>query len=220
VRLLGYGTLAATARDPFPLPPALQAGDLQLISRADCLHAYPKAVQPTDLCAQDLAPGVLTQPCPGDSGGPLLADTTNGPVEIGVTSWGAEVKDKKCGAARLPAVWMRVSAYHDFLTNPNPVLAPHTSVRKAGVKRGGYGGLTCRAPKFGGSPSRVSYRWGVARFPGQLIPEMPHPIRPIKGATKRTFKPGKATHGKKIACQVTAANAGGHWTVYSPSVAG
>jgi secreted trypsin-like serine protease len=220
-RLLGYGVLAARADDPFPLAPALQAGDLSLISRTDCLRAYPHAVQPTDLCAQDLGPGALTQPCPGDSGGPLLADTPTGPVQIGVTSWGAEVKDKQCGAARLPAVWMRVSAYHDFLTDPNPVLAPHTSLRKAGVKRGGYGALTCIAPKFGGSPARIGYRWGVANFKGQLVPEMPNPITPIKGATKRTFKPGgKATHGKKIACQVRAANAGGEWTVYSPSVAG
>ena len=220
-RLLGYGVLAARAGNPFPLPPALQAGSLELIGRAQCLRAYPRAVQPTDLCAQDLGPGALTQPCAGDSGGPLLADTPNGPVQIGVTSWGAEVKDKACGAARLPAVWMRVSAFHAFLTNPNPVLAPHTSVRAARVKRGGYGGLTCIAPTFGGSPATVSYRWGVARFKGQLVPEMPHPITPIKGATKRTFRPGgAATRGKKIACEVRARNAGGHWTVFSPSVAG
>jgi secreted trypsin-like serine protease len=220
VRLLGYGVLAATAGNPFPLPPALQVGSMQLISRAQCLQAYPHAVEATDLCAHDPGSGPVTEPCPGDSGGPLLADTPNGPVQIGVTSWGAEVKDKKCGATRLPSVWMRVSAYHDFLTNPNPVLAPHTAARKGAVKRAGHK-LTCVAPAFGGSPARVSYRWGVARFKGQLIPEIPHPLTLIKGATKRTFTTGgKATRGKKIACQIHAVNAGGEWTVYSPSVAG
>src|SRR3954452_20213651 len=214
-RLLGYGVLAARPGDPFPLPPALQAGALQVISRGQCLKAYPHAVQPTDLCAQDLGPGALTQPCPGDSGGPLLADTPTGPVQIGVTSWGAEVKDKKCGEARLPAVWMRVSAFHDFLTNPNPVLAPHTSVRTASLKRSGRR-LTCVAPTFGGSPARVSYRWGIPRVKGQLVPEIPHPLTAIKGATKRTFTTGRAaTRGKKVACETRAQNAGGHWTLFS-----
>jgi hypothetical protein len=219
VRLLGYGALAASRGNPFPLPPALQAGSLELIGRAPCLRAYPHAVQPADLCAQDLGSGPLTQPCAGDSGGPLLAETPNGPVQVGVTSWGAEVKEKACGAARLPAVWMRVSAFHDFLTDPSPVLAPHTSTRAARVTRGRYGGLTCVAPAFGGSPAKVTYRWGVARFKGQLVAEMPHPITPIKGATKRTFRSGgAATRGKKIACEVRASNAGGHWIVFSPSV--
>lgn len=221
VRLLGYGLLAASRRNPFPLPPALQGGALELISRQQCLKSYPRAVEPTDLCAQDLGSGPRTQPCPGDSGGPLLADTPNGPVQIGVTSWGAEVKDKACGAARLPAVWMRVSAYHAFLTAPDPVLAPHTSARKASLRRSGKHRLTCVTPAMGGSPSRLRVRWGVARFPGQLIQEMPHPLKLIKGATSPSFTTGRAaTRGKKIACEVRAANAGGHWTVYSPSVNG
>jgi hypothetical protein len=141
-------------------------------------------------------------------------------VQIGVTSWGAEVKDKACNEARLPAVWMRVSAFHDFITAPDPVIAPHTSLRKASLK--GYGRrLTCVAPKFGGSPSRVRYRWGIPRFRGQLIPEMPDPLKLIKGATSRSFTTGRpGTRGKKVACEVRATNAGGHWHLYSPSVTG
>src|SRR3954454_3129665 len=99
--------------------PQLAGGALQLIGRDQCLRAYPHAVTATELCAQDLGAGPLTQPCAGDSGGPLLADAPNGPVQIGVTSWGAEVKDRACGAARLPAVWMRLSAFHGFLTAPD-----------------------------------------------------------------------------------------------------
>jgi hypothetical protein len=220
VRLLGYGSVAVQGDEPFHEPPALQGGELTLISRARCLRSYPKAVEPTDVCAQDLGNGPLTQPCPGDSGGPLIADTPTGPVQIGVTSWGAEVKDKACGKARLPAVWMSVSAHHAFLTAPNPVLSPHTKVRRVPLRRKGHR-LTCVAPTFDGSPSRVRYRWGFPRFPGQLVQEMPDPLKPIKGATSKTFTTGHArTRGRRIACEVRAANAGGHWTVFSPSVAG
>ena len=220
VRMLGYGVLAATRSTPFPLAPALQGGDLTLLSRASCLRAYPHAVT-SELCAQDLASGPLTQPCPGDSGGPLLADTPTGPVQIGVTSWGAEVKDKACGAAHLPAVWMRVSRFHAFLTNPDPVLAPHTAALKATLRRSGAHRLTCVAPTFEGSPARLHFRWGIARFKGQLIQAIPHPLKLITGAAKRSFTTGgRRSRGKKIACRVRAANAGGNWTVFSPSVSG
>jgi secreted trypsin-like serine protease len=220
VRLLGYGLLAATRSNPFNLPPALEGGDLTLISRARCLRAYPHAVT-SELCAQDLAPGPLTQPCPGDSGGPLLADTASGLVQIGVTSWGAEVKNKACGAAHLPAVWMRVSRFHAFLTNPHPTLAPHTAALKARLRRSGAHRLTCVAPTFDGSPARLSFRWGIARFKGQLIEAIPHPLKLIAGATKRTFTTGGGrTRGKKIACRVRATNGGGKWTLFSPSVRG
>ena len=223
VRVLGYGLLAARPNMPFRLPPALQQGGQTLISRGDCLKAYPHAVEKTtDICAQDLnTHHPVIEPCAGDSGGPLLADTPAGPVQLGVTSWGAEVKDNPCGKARLPSVWMRVSAFHDFITAANPTLAPHTSARKASLQHPNRHTYTCVPPTFGGSPAHVSYRWGAANFKGQLIPELSHPITPIKGATKRSFTTGRAaTRGKKVACEVRAANAGGHWTVYSPSVAG
>jgi hypothetical protein len=220
-RLLGYGLLKATGGMPFTVAPALEGGDLTLISRQRCLHAYPRAITATDLCAQDLGYGTLTQPCAGDSGGPLLAQTANGPVQIGVTSWGAEVKDNACGAAHLPAVWMRVSRFHDLLTNPNPVLAPHTDAVRATLRPTGARQLTCVPPEFGGSPAKLSFQWGVARFKGQLIQSIPHALKPIARATKRTFTTGgRAPRGKQIACRVRAHNAGGHWTVFSPSVRG
>ena len=219
VRLLGYGDTKAFGPGEPPTRLPLQGGDLSLISNRSCLSSYPKAVVATEICGQDLSgDGALTQPCAGDSGGPLLAQGAGGPVQIGVTSWGSEVKEKKCGAARLPAVWMRVSRFHDFLPNPNPTLAPNTSGK---VKLRGRRRLTCVAPAFGGSPAKLSYHWGVPRFPGQLIQAMPDPLRLIKSATSRHFtRGGSRTRGKKLACAVTAKNAGGDWTVFSKSVAG
>jgi hypothetical protein len=190
VRLLGYGI---TKPRSFDTPP-LQGGDLSVISAGDCRKAYPGAIVASEICAQDLAPGELTQPCPGDSGGPLISQG----VQIGVTSWASEVKDKDCGEARLPGVWMRVSSFYRFLTAPDPVLMPHTrgKVRIRGKHR-----LTCVAPRFGGSPAQLRYHWGA-----------PHPRRLIKGATSRHF----TRHGgAKVFCKVTARNAGGSFTVYS-----
>jgi secreted trypsin-like serine protease len=210
VRQLGYGETGLLRR-----PRALQGGNYAVIDAARCGQSYPKAIHPTDLCAQDLdGNDRLTMPCPGDSGGPLIAQGPAGPVQVGVTSWAAEVKNKRCGKSRLPGVWMRVSSYYSFLTNPNPVFLPHT---RAKVKLRGKRRLTCVAPAFKGSPARLSYAWGVPRFPGQLVQEMPHPLRRIKGATAKTFSRGR---GGKLACAVTARNASGSWTVYSRTVAG
>jgi secreted trypsin-like serine protease len=218
VRLIGYGDTHPVTRTMPPTRDPLQAGDLSLISTPTCLKSYPKAVVATEICGQDISgDAALTQPCAGDSGGPLIAAGPDGPVQIGVTSWGAEVKDKNCGVAHLPAVWMRVSSFHDFLADPHPTLAPNT---RGKVKLRGTRRLTCVAPSFAGSPAKLSYQWGVPRFRGQLIQAIPHPMSAIKGATLRHFTRGARTRGKKIACAVTAKNAGGDWTVFSKSVKG
>ena len=214
VRLLGYGDTLDRKRAR-----SLQGGDLSVIDATRCAKSYPKAIHPTDLCALDLSgDGKLTQPCPGDSGGPLIAQTPNGPVQLGVTSWASEVKNKTCGQAKLPGVWMRVSSYYGFLTNPDPVFVPHTHGK---VKLRGKRKLTCVAPAFKGSPATLTYAWGIPRFSGQLIREMPRPLKRIKGATFPRFTRGTAkSRGRRLACAVTARNASGSFTVYSRSVAG
>jgi secreted trypsin-like serine protease len=210
VRVLGYGEIGNLVR-----PPALQSGTLAVLSATRCREAYPGAIHATDLCALDVADDdKITQPCPGDSGGPLIAQGPAGPVQVGVTSWASEVKNKTCGDARLPGVWMRVSSYHAFLTDPEPVFVPHT---RAKVKLRGRHRLTCVAPAFKGSPARLSYAWGVPRMRGQLTQAMPRPLKRIKGATTRHFTRGR---GGRLACAVTARNASGSWTVYSHTVPG
>jgi secreted trypsin-like serine protease len=210
VRILGYGETGNLVR-----PPALQAGTLAVISATRCRKAYPGAINATDLCALDVTDdNRITQPCPGDSGGPLIAQGPAGPVQVGVTSWATEVKNHTCGDARLPGVWMRVSSYHSFLTDQDPVFVPHT---RAKVKLRGKHRLTCVAPTLKGSPARLSYAWGVPRVRGQLAQAMPHPLKRIKGATSKHFTRGR---GGKVVCAVTARNASGSWTVYSRTVGG
>jgi hypothetical protein len=216
VRLLGYGDTGPFVDGHPPDRVPLQGGSLKLIDKASCLNAYPKAVTDNELCGRD-DDNPLTQPCAGDSGGPLLAQTPAGLVQIGVTSWGAEVKEKACGQARLPAVWMRVSNYYDFATAPDPVLLPFSTGK---VRLSGRETLTCRAPAFTGTDPKVTYQWGIPRYRGQLTSDMPHPITAIKDATKPTFKRTKRTRGKRLACRVNATNASGTFTLFSPSVAG
>jgi secreted trypsin-like serine protease len=231
VSLLGYGP----SRAPFKLPPnanfgppsvaPLQIGQLSLISDAQCLVAYPKAIVAGDICSEDLAndPTPVVG-CPGDSGGPLLAPGPNGPVEIGITSWGLEVKNFGCGKARLPDVDMRVSNFTTFITNPHPILAPRTTTLPTIT---GAHTLTCHAPAFTGSKATLSYQWavathGYARIPANVLddnpvgPKIGIPVKPLRGATGATFTVGTArTHGQQITCAATATNASGSWTAFA-----
>jgi Trypsin len=224
VTLLGYGLTKpkpkfilkpGTVIQPTPVAP-LQAGALSLISRADCLKAYPYAVNTTELCTEDLAADTTpVMACGGDSGGPVLAP---GPVEIGITSWGAEVKNHDCSTARLPDVAMRVASFGSFIADPSPVLAAR-STRPARIT--GSHRLTCHAPHFTGSRATLSYQWGLAAAgyekAGTRVLTTPEPLlkplmRPLRGATRRTLVP---PHRRRVTCTVTAHNASGSWTVFA-----
>ena len=204
--LFGYGLHTSTPRD---FSTALRTGDLSVISASKCAQAYPKAIIASELCTQDLkskrAP--LVQACPGDSGGPTLVSTPDGPVEIGITSWGPEVKDAKCGAKPLPEVAMRVSSFLSFINDPNPVIepfptgdAPYTTV--SGVAKVGET-LTCNPPPLGGSPATLSYRW----FWNNKV------ISRAKTATAT-----KDMVGHSVGCTATARNASGHVEMFSPKI--
>ena len=145
-------------------------------------------------------------------------------MQIGITSWGPEVKNNDCGQARLPDVGMRVSSFTSFITDPHPVLAPRSLKlpRVTGTRT-----LTCHAPRYSGSAAKLTYQWGIAARgyaksltstlnsnPGANLTT---PLTtPLHGATAKTFVTGRAhSRGKRVACAVTASNASGSWTVYS-----
>jgi len=183
---------------------------MTVISPADCKRAYPHAIIPSEICGQDLSARrpPLVQACPGDSGGPFIRQTPAGPVQIGVTSWGPEVKDARCGFRHLPGVYMRTSAFASFINDPNPVIEPfptdpeHDCTHVTGVPKVGQT-LTCTPAHFGGSPATLSYRW-IFNF--KTI------------SKKQTVVATKAMAGHHVGCHVTARNAGGSFTDFSPRV--
>lgn len=210
VSILGYGI---TGLETPGVPTPLQQEALTLISSGDCGTSYPNAISATMLCTADhvhqAAP--FTMACPGDSGGPVIAQTPGGPVQLGVTSWGAEVKDVACGQAPLPDVAMRVSSFAAFINQPKPVIAPHAAghghIRIVGLGRVGHT-VTCKAPKFTGAPLKLSYEWWVGANSGKF--------RVIPGAhgaklkiTDKIYKSaGPPTH-RYAFCSASARNAGG-----------
>src|SRR5689334_18735307 len=208
--ILGYGI---TGLETPGVPTPLRQEALTLISSGDCATSYPNAISASMLCTADhvhqAAP--FTMACPGDSGGPVIAQTPGGPVQLGVTSWGAEVKDVECGQAPLPDVAMRVSSFAAFINQSKPVIAPHAAghghIRIVGLGRVGHT-VTCKAPKLTGAPLKLSYEWSVGTSSGG--------IRVIPGAhgaklkiTDKIYKSAGPPAARYAFCSASARNAGG-----------
>jgi len=200
------------------IPPALQQGSLSVIGQADCAKLYPHALRPSMLCTQDLvAHTPLVQACAGDSGGPVLAQSPSGPVQIGVTSWGSEVMDGPCGVKPLPDVAMRLSSFASFLSAKTPAIEPYTLRRGANSQIVGSGRIghtvSCRAPKLGGVRVKVSYRWQADSTDNT----------DLKGGHRRRLQLTKSIYresgvARRIDCLVTARNPGGTLELMSGSV--
>ena len=216
-RLLGYGLLQAPSRTAPPRRARLHEGAVTVLSRAGCARAYPKAVTREMICHEDPdGRKPYTEACGGDSGGPLVVHGPRGPVQIGITSWGAEVKDAGCGERDLPSVTMRVAAYGDWISQRDPTIAPYPTLGPivTGEPRAGAT-LTCAAT-MGGSPARLAYRWVTTKFKGQLSDEnADRLIKPIPGATSSTLLVTPQLAGRKVACEVIARNRGGHYRTFS-----
>jgi secreted trypsin-like serine protease len=213
--VLGYGDTGPET--PAGLPPTLplQRGALSVLGASECEQAYPRAIEASMLCTADRAsqapPFVMA--CPGDSGGPVIARTPTGPVQLGVTSWGAEVMEVACGQQALPDVAMRVSSFASFINQANPVIEPYTTgrgfrhTRITGLARVGHT-VTCKPPKIGGEPFKLSYEWSVGTSSGGF-----RTIRHAHGAelkiTKAIFNSARPVEGRFVFCIPTARNAGG-----------
>lgn len=65
----------------------------------------------SNLCAGNVISGGIDS-CQGDSGGPAVVETQNGPVLVGVVSWGIGCADKK-----YPGVYTRASSFSAWVSN-------------------------------------------------------------------------------------------------------
>jgi hypothetical protein len=196
---------------------------MPIISAADCAQAYPRAIQPSMGCQEDLAHHTpLIQACPGDSGGPVVVPTAAGPVQIGVTSWGSETMNGLCGEKFLPDVYMRVAAFTAFINQKKPVIEPFlkrhrstgfgaASSKVVGTRHVGRI-VKCVAPKLGGDPYKLSYTWQYSGTAGFID---------IRGATKQTLKITRSLYrrlpkeSRRVGCTATARNTGGSLDMFS-----
>jgi secreted trypsin-like serine protease len=212
--ILGYGMTAPESETGPPIAP-LQQGALTVLGAGDCEKAYPRAIEATMLCTADLAhqapPFVMA--CPGDSGGPIIVQTPNGPVQVGVTSWGAEVMEVGCGLRALPNVAMRVSSFASYINDAHPVIQPYTTgpgfrhTRMVGVARVGSS-VTCQLPKIAGAPLTFSYEWSVGTSSAGFR-TLRHAHGPKLKITKAIYRLARPVDGRTVYCVPTARNAGG-----------
>jgi secreted trypsin-like serine protease len=212
--ILGNGITAPETETGSPRLP-LQQGALSVVGASDCKTAYPRAIEATMICTADpahqAAPFVMA--CPGDSGGPVIVQTPSGPVQVGITSWGAEVMGVGCGQRSLPNVAMRVSSFASFINRAKPVIQPYTTgpgfrhTRIVGVARVGNT-VTCKPPKLGGAPFKLSYAWSVGTDTGSLM-TIRHAHEPRLEITKAIYDSARPANGRILFCTATARNAGG-----------
>ncbi len=217
--IVGYGeTVPVEPFDPGPVPTLpLQQGALTVIDASACAHAYPKAIQPSMICTEDLAHQAppFVQACPGDSGGPIIEQTPSGPLQIGITSWGPEVMNGACGQQHLPNVAMRTSSFTAFINDPKPVIEPFTlhpgsNATVTGTARVGRT-VTCKVPELGAARATLSYTWRLVqntdrvRARGQKL-KITAALYHVASSPRRLF------------CTATARNAGGTLGLTSGSV--
>jgi len=98
-------------------PEQLRKADLSEVPAGDCASLYGRLYPneesvdaATNVCA--MGKRIRRDSCQGDSGGPLFTLTPDGPVQIGVVSWG-----HSCADEVFPGVYTRVSAYADWIAN-------------------------------------------------------------------------------------------------------
>jgi secreted trypsin-like serine protease len=97
--VIGWGTTRAKGQPSYP--DDLQEVDVPAVGDGRCSRVYGTSFhRATMLCAG--GPGIDS--CYGDSGGPLFARRAEGPVQLGVVSWG-----NGCATRRFPGVYSEVN---------------------------------------------------------------------------------------------------------------
>ena len=117
LRVAGYGAV-----NPFGvhLSPILKSTYETVRTDRRCLKAYTRDLFAPESMICSLGAlrkhagkfKIHSSACSGDSGGPLMADTSSGPVEVGTVSFGGAL----CGLPQAPSVYSRVSDSLAFIT--------------------------------------------------------------------------------------------------------
>lgn len=207
VSLYAHGTTGKPGLDRFRND-VLHRGDLVAQPAETCRGATPATVDGRSVsCARD-EQGRSTTGCFLDSGSPAVRMVGGVPRLVGLFSFGGETAGLNCGAP-FPMYFADVTAFRRWIHQPSPVLQPYPAspVRVGGTPSVG-GQVRCQAPTWsltrGLPPTRVEYQWAT------VVQQGPFPVpAPIVGADRPKLVLGPDLAGKRLACLVTAGNAGG-----------
>lgn len=109
-KVTGWGALSLLADE---VPDTLHQVEMPIVTQAQCRASYENdpVINETVICAGTRAAG--TDPCFGDSGGPLtVANPNGGRVLVGIVSFG-----RGCGFVGQYGVYTRVSFFEDWVMN-------------------------------------------------------------------------------------------------------
>lgn len=90
----------------------LQTAEVDYVPFSECNKEYGGALVRSQLCAGR----ATTNTCGKDSGGPLVWRSPNGPILVGIVSYG----HNRCEGTALPGVYTRISAFADRIRNVVP----------------------------------------------------------------------------------------------------
>ncbi|MFD2417412.1 S1 family peptidase [Amycolatopsis pigmentata] len=205
VAVYGHG-LTKPRATPDPLSAVgdvLQRGDLEVIDDNSCDTRLGGILDgPSVLCAQAQA-----TVCSGDSGGPLVHDTALGREVAGIVSFAGEVIGKQCGQDGYADGFADAAVFHDWITRPDPVLAPMPlgEPRITGSHTAGST-ATCQAPGWAaGAPDSVRYQWDHETSSSDDT----QVFFPIDGATNPDLPVTAELAAEKLLCSITATSPGG-----------
>jgi secreted trypsin-like serine protease len=118
VRVAGYGDRKPLFTEPLRIGLLTETVE-RVRTKQRCVHAYHRLyIARTMICTlgrRFSRKPIGTTTCTGDSGGPMVADTPDGPRLVGVTSFAAAIGNVFCGARGGPSVYARVSAGYRFI---------------------------------------------------------------------------------------------------------
>ena len=109
VKGIGYGIYDTLT---WGTPNILQVGDMQILDKTYCNaeNRYKGAILEGMICAGSME-GQPSGNAAGDSGGPLFASSPNGPVQIGIVSWG----NGPYSTPDFPGVYTEVASYRSWI---------------------------------------------------------------------------------------------------------
>lgn len=108
VTIIGWGIWDVETQE---IAPILQHATVPLITQAECERVtlpYDVPIRST-LCTGPIEGGFGG--CNGDSGGPMIQETDDGIIQVGVAAWAI----RPCGAPEAPTGYVEVADYYAWI---------------------------------------------------------------------------------------------------------